>query len=142
MNTTDYLPVLRRRWWVVVLAGVVGGLCGWVLSALASPTYTATSQVFVYQSVGNTAADLSNGSTFTRNQIASFAELASAPVVLDPVIKSLGLDTTAAALSATMTVTNPQDTTILTINASNGSAELSAKIANAAAAQFALVIDG
>lgn len=141
MTTTGYLQVLRRRWWVVAVGALLGAALGWGASKLTTPLYTATTQVFVYQSVANSAADLSNGASFTRNQITSFAELASAPVVLDPVIKSLHLDTTAGALGRTIAVTNPTDTTILTITAADESPDLSAQIANAVARQFAVVID-
>ena len=62
--------------------------------------YKATTRSFVSLRGGQTAGELLQGSTFVQNSIQSFVQLAGMPVVLDPVIQQLGLDTTASKLAS------------------------------------------
>jgi uncharacterized protein involved in exopolysaccharide biosynthesis len=50
----DYLGVLRRRWWVVLLAASLGTLVAAAYVTLAPKTYTATTTVYVTANAANT----------------------------------------------------------------------------------------
>jgi polysaccharide biosynthesis transport protein len=47
VDLRDYWSVIRRRWRLIVLVAVLGGLAGAGYSALRGPSYTATAQVVV-----------------------------------------------------------------------------------------------
>lgn len=130
MSPHRYLAAFRRYWLVVVAAAVLGSLAAWGLSLGATPQYTATTKLYFSPSFGTSASDLNQGSTYTQNQMLSFAQLAESPTVLEPVIASLGLDTTPAALANSITVTTPQNTVILDAAVTNGDPALAARIAN------------
>ncbi len=134
MDTQHYLTALRRSWWLVVAGVLVGILLGWGLSRLVTPVYTATSELFISLAQGNNAGELANGGTYTQNQMASYAEVVTAPITLDPVIASLDLRVSATTLASSIAVAIPKETTILQVAASDLSAERAARIANAVAA--------
>lgn len=131
MHGRDFMKVLRKHWLLILL--VTLGLGGVVAAAslLATPVYTARSSVFVSLPSGNTPGELSQGSTYTQGQMASFAELATSPVVLSGVIEDLRLDTTTTALARTIDARVTGDTVILEISAADPDPDNAAAIANA-----------
>ncbi len=130
METRHYATALRRWWVLIVVGAILGAALGYGLSKLVKPTYTATSQVYVSLAQGNSAGELANGANYNQQQMPSYAELATAPVVLDPVISALNLSTTSAQLAKAVSVSIPQGTTILQISVTDPSPKASADIAN------------
>jgi capsular exopolysaccharide synthesis family protein len=141
VNTRGLLQVLRRRWTAVLaltLAGVIGGLAyAWT----APVTYRATAGVFFSLVSGSTASDLVQGSTYAQNQVQSFAQLATTPEVLQPVIDELGLPESLAQLAGQVSATVPTSTVIVEVTVTDGSAERSARLANAVTASLSDVVE-
>lgn len=133
MNPNPYLAAVRRSWVYAVCAIVVGTLAGLALSLAATPLYSATATVYFSSGFSTSGTDLNQGSDYAQAQMLSFAELAKSPAVLEPVISSLGLDTTPHALAGTIDATTPQGTVVLDITADSGRPSLAADIANAVA---------
>lgn len=124
---------IRRRWpWFLAGLMVVLAIVG-AFSAVAPKKYTAQASDFFTVNSGGGDADMYQGSIFVSSQMASYRSLAVSPVVLDPVIKKLQLDQTAAELAPAITVTSPEETTILTIQATLPDRADSARVANAVA---------
>lgn len=126
----EYLLLLRKRWRLIVLTTVLLGAVVAAASVAATPIYTARASLFVSLPYGNTAGELSQGSTYTQGQMQSFAELATQPVVLDPVIADLELETTTTALARSISARVAGDTVILEVSAEDPSPSLAAAIAN------------
>ncbi|WP_085369110.1 polysaccharide biosynthesis tyrosine autokinase [Leifsonia sp. NCR5] len=141
MNTHQYLTAFRRYWYVIVVATIVGGLAGFGLSQIAKPVYTATSGLYFSLNFGGSASDLSQGSTYTQNQMLSFAQLAESPVVLQPVVDDLDLDVTAKGLADAIAVSTPQNTVILELAVTDPDPAQAAKIANAVAASLSKTVE-
>ncbi|MFE4467799.1 polysaccharide biosynthesis tyrosine autokinase [Leifsonia sp. NPDC056824] len=137
----QYGQAFRRFWYVVVIATLVGAVAGFGLSQLATPVYTATTSSYFSLNFGGTATDLSQGATYTQNQMLSFAQLAQTPAVLKPVIDDLKLTETPAQLAGAMSVSTPQNTVILQIAVSDTSPEQAATIANAVAASLGSTVE-
>ncbi|GAA1440804.1 polysaccharide biosynthesis tyrosine autokinase [Leifsonia poae] len=133
MSQHQYLAAFRRYWYIVVISTIIGAIGGWGLSQIATPVYTATSSLYFSLNFGGTANDLNQGSTYTQNQMLSFAQLVESPLVLDPVIDDLNLSTTATDLADSIGVSTPQNTVILEIAVANQDPAVAAKIANAVA---------
>lgn len=119
----------------LVVTGVALGL-----SMTATPQYSATAALFFSLQHGNSATDLAQGVTYTRDQLASYAALAQSPAVLRPVIDQLGLDSTPAALAGRVSATAATETVVLDVTATSSSATESARIANAVAAQLTTAV--
>jgi capsular polysaccharide biosynthesis protein len=136
----EYLSIALARWRVVLATALLGGVLAGVLSLLASPTYVAKTKLFFAVAVAGDPRELNRGASYTQALVSSYAELTDQPVVLDPVIGQLQLDTTPARLADNIMASSPQGTTIIDISVADSSAQRSAQIADAVAAQLARVV--
>jgi succinoglycan biosynthesis transport protein ExoP len=141
MSEHPYLAVIIRYWALVVSAVVLGALAGYGLSALATPVYTSSARLYFAINVGNTGNDLNQGSTYAQAQMLSFAQLAESAVVLEPVIRRLGLGVTPDQLADAITVSTPENTVILEVVASDGDPERAAAIANEVSRSLSSAVD-
>ena len=105
MELKDYIRVIRKRWRIIVAATLVvlAGAAG--ATALSPRIYEAQTRLFVSTSGGVDTGALLQGSNFTQQRVKSYADVITTPKVLDPVIASLGLNTTAAKLAEQITAT-------------------------------------
>jgi capsular exopolysaccharide synthesis family protein len=131
---------LRKRWLVIALLGLLGLAVGLTLSRRATPQYQASATLYLSVTKGESVSDLSQGSTYTQNLLQSFAAVATKPVVLEPVISNLRLDTSVKRLASTIKVTVPSNTVLLQIAATDPSPEEAARVANAVADQVARAV--
>jgi capsular polysaccharide biosynthesis protein len=130
VERTAYLDLLRRWRWTLVLAAWVAGLVSFVAISQVPPTYEARARLLV----GPVAADrdtvvASGGLAIT------YAELATAAPRLQAVIDDLGLEMTVEQLRNDVNVTATEVTRIVSIRASDDTAQDAAAIANALAEQ-------
>lgn len=142
MGLRENMDVLRRRWRSVAMVTMLGVVATGLLSLLATPVYTARASLFFSLDIGNTVNEIQQGATFTREQMGSYASLATTPAVLEPVIASLGLDTSASALASQVSVSAPNGTVILDVAVSDTSPELAAALANAVSEAITDVVEG
>jgi len=142
MELANYLRVLRSRWvatavvTLVVLAGTAAG------TLLTTPEYSSSTRIFFAVQGGESVSDLAQGSTFTEKQMASYAEVAQSPIVLEPVRDLLNLEVGMGELSDQLSVMVAADTTILVISATDEDPVLARDIANAVADQLAETATG
>jgi capsular exopolysaccharide synthesis family protein len=140
VELVEYANVLRRRWAVIVCSALVGALAafGWAWST--PPSYTATAKVYVSLNTGESTSDLLQGSTYVKNLIESYAALTDMPVVLDPVARDLGPETTGRDLAAAVSADSPLNTSIIEIKVDDGDPVRAAQIANAVAQQLSTTV--
>ena len=140
MHSRSYLSLLRKRWLYVAIPMILGVGITAALSFIAQPMFRSTASVYFALPTGNTAADLFQGSNYTESQLASYASVATKPVVLSPVIQQLSLEMSVNQLSGFVTATVSNQTVIIDISASDPSANRAASIANAVANQLGKVV--
>jgi succinoglycan biosynthesis transport protein ExoP len=133
VNLRDFFRILRKSWIVVVALTLVGGGVALGYSLWQKPVYSAATKVFVSTSTVSTVQDLAQGNTFTVQRVKTYADLATTPIVLDPVIRQLSLNTTSELLSKDIKSSAPLDTSIIDISVSNTNPAAAARIANATA---------
>jgi len=133
MELQQYLQILRQYWRSTLATVLLCVALAAGFTLLQSPTYTATSTVFVTVESGGTAGELSQGATYAERTVTSFVKVASTEVVLKPVIEQLGLDTTPAKLAQNLTVTSPASTSLIQVKASSAESADSPELANAVA---------
>lgn len=136
-----YAKVIQKFWYIALAVGLVGGFLGWGLSQISPHSYTSSSSLFLSLRVGDSATDLNQGATYTQSQMLSFAQLATSPIVLDPVIHDLGLDATSASLAQVINVSAPQSTVILTLSVTQSSPAAAQAIASKVATQLASTVE-
>jgi capsular exopolysaccharide synthesis family protein len=137
VELSDYVDILRRRWLgVLIIALTTLALAAAVTLALPKK-YTATTRLFVAVAGSESATDLAQGSNFAEKQMSSYAEVATSPRVLRPVIQQLGLPTTPKVLAESVEATVPVNTVILEISATDLEPTRAAQIANAVGRELA-----
>jgi polysaccharide biosynthesis transport protein len=125
--------MLGGRWLLIVLAGLLGVASALAVAAVMVPKYTATADVFVTVTSGQSAGDLAQGATFAQEQARNFAAVVPREKVLGPVISELGLTTTLDDLVKQIDVEVPLNTSVISIKATDPSPQRSAQIANTVA---------
>jgi len=126
----EYLDILRRRWLAVVIVALMTLALASAVTFAMPKKYTATTRLF-FGVATDSVSDLAQGSTFAAKQISSFAEVATSPRVLAPVIGQLGLQTTPEELAKSVEATVRANTVILEIAATDPDPTRAAQIANA-----------
>lgn len=139
-SVREYLLVIRKRWYVLLLAVLIGGGVGAAVSYTSTPLYESTAGVYFAVQTGGTAADLSQSGNFAQSQMPTFASFATLPIVLDPVIKQLRLDRTAANLAGSVSAAASSTTVIINITVSDPNPQQAARISNAIATQLGTVV--
>lgn len=140
MELRDYLRVLSKRWLLIVLVALVGVGGGAAAALLTTPTYRASTLVFVSVQSSGTINELAQGNTFTQGQVKSYAEAVSTPRVLDPVVSELDLGESAEQLATAVDATAPLDTVNIQISVTRRSPVEAAAIANAVTESFREVV--
>jgi len=141
MELRDYLHVLRKYAVLIVITTLIGVGAAAVWSLTRTPLYTASSTVYVSTQSGESVAELQQGQTFTQARVATYAALATTPVVIDPVITELGLDTTAAAQAKQVSATAKTGTNLITITVTDPDPAQAAEISNAIAASLTTTVE-
>ena len=131
MALHEYLEVLRRRWISVAIVALTAIALAAAVTLAMTTQYTATTRLFFAVEGSETVTDLAQGSSFAEKQMTSYAEVATSPLVLNPVIDRLNLETRAADLARSVTATIPPETVILEISAVDPDPNRAAAIANA-----------
>jgi tyrosine-protein kinase len=143
-SIVDLIGILRalRRRWAYIVGGVVLGfvVAGGVIWA-STPTYTGTAQVFISTpTVNATATDLAQGSTFTRQQVNTYARLVTTPLVLEPVLDDLQLGISVGELAGRVSAAAPVNTSLVSVTARDTDRDTAAAITNAVADSLVTVI--
>lgn len=134
------LLALKKRWFVVIIAGLLAGVAAFGLSATVPPAYQAEASMFFSLRDGNSGTDINQGLTYTQNQMLSYAELATTSAVLNGAAADLGGDLTLNNLRRSVSVVTPQNTVILDIKVQTTDRNLSARAANSVADSLLKVV--
>lgn len=140
MGLNDYLRILRKRWVSIVALILIGAAGGSGIALATTPVYEASTLVYVQVQSSGTVVELAQGSAFIQSQVKSFAEVASSPRVLDPVITSLGLSEVASDLAKSVIAVAPLNTVNIEITVSRDNPSEAAQIADAVTSSFRQVV--
>lgn len=141
MSLYEYLQILRARWVVIVATALAAVLAAVAVAAFSTPQYRASTRVLFGFSGPAQTGQLSRTFTYTSAMVQSYARVVALPVVLDPVIEDLALDTDAAGLAEHVSATADLDSLILRINVTDADPARAAKISNAVATRLVATVD-
>ncbi|MCF2529269.1 polysaccharide biosynthesis tyrosine autokinase [Yinghuangia sp. KLBMP8922] len=122
---------------LLALGGLAAGL---TLTACSTAQYKSVSQIFVATRGTSDVAEMNQGSAFSQARVQSYADIIASPRVTAPVVKQLGLDTSARALADRVQATARLNTVLIDITVTDTDPERAALIANAVAAEAGLLI--
>lgn len=118
--------LLKKLWLIVIVAAVSAcGMAGYTYFK-TDPTYTSTSTMLVLtkETTLTSLADLQIGSQLTKD----YTILITSRPVLEKVIENLDLKMTYKQLKGKVSISNPEDTRILTISVTTNNAKQAKKI--------------
>src|SRR5687767_13166456 len=115
MSVARAIGVLRKRWYIVLAATILGGIGAFAASSTVTPIFHSTASLYFSLRTASSGSDINQGSAYTQAQMLSFARLATSALVLDPVAEELDGGLTSNRLRRLMNVTIPQNTVILDI---------------------------
>ncbi len=141
MELRDYLRVLRHSWVLIVALTLVGIAAAAGYSLLQTPMFSSSAKVFVSTSGGDSVTDLQQGNSFTQQRVKTYADLATTPIVLLPVIADLELDLSSSELASAVTAAAPLDTTLIEITAVHEDPALAAELATAVSESLTEVVE-
>ncbi len=136
MDLGHVLSILRRHWLYLLVAILAGLALGGLRYATTPRSYEASTTVFFSLSRSQTVGDLSQGSLYLQSLSQSYADVTTSKLVLDPVIRELGLPVTAARLGRQISAEPRTNTSIVDIRVSDSTPRQAALLANAVASQL------
>ncbi|ABK04573.1 lipopolysaccharide biosynthesis [Arthrobacter sp. FB24] len=141
MDLHDSLRILRRNWILIVAATLAGLLMSGGASVLTKPTYRADTQLFVAIQSSGSVQELQQGNTFSQARVQSYVKTVASPIVLQPVIDTLGLPSTAEELAGRVKASTDLNTVLINISVEDNSPVQAAATAQAVADSLIRVVD-
>ncbi len=131
-ETTRYLALVIRRWWIIILVAGIAGAGAYVLRSRQPETFVAEAKVFIGNAISTfnpdrTLLETSERLANTYEQIVKFSN------VLTPVIENFDIDMSLGEFRDLISTNVIQNTPILSIQAEYDSPQMAADIANAIA---------
>ncbi len=137
MELRDYVRILHKSWILILVSTLLGVAIAATYSLVVSPKYQSTAQLYVsVRTEGAATGDLVQGTTFARQVVASYVDIVTTALVLDPVIEELGLEESSADVAAQISANSPLDTVLINITATDEDPQAAAALADATAASF------
>jgi capsular polysaccharide biosynthesis protein len=134
---------LRRHWFLIVFTAVIATAAGYAVSQVQDQTYTASAQVLVdptspeATALGADAAQ-DSGSQF--RSTATVAKVAGSRPIAEATSEALDGRLSPAEVQDRIEIVPDQDANVLRVEATDGTADGSAQLANAFAAQFVRIV--
>lgn len=135
METTRYLALIKRWWWLLLAGLLISGVGSYAISKTLTPIYSASTTLLVNQTqVPGTIAynDILTSERLTR----TYKELIEKRPVLDEVIEQLELPYSRDELAGMISVGVVTDTQLLRLSVENADPSMASRIANTAASVF------
>ncbi|MFT0848759.1 polysaccharide biosynthesis tyrosine autokinase [Actinomycetaceae bacterium L2_0104] len=137
----DLLLILRRSRILILATTLIAIALAAVWSLTRTPQYEATTELFVSVRSGDVSAeDITKGSALARRVVASYVPIANRSIVMDRVVRELGLPQSGEELAKRVYADSPANTALITIHATDPDPEQAALLANTTSEVFADVI--
>ncbi|WP_153505263.1 polysaccharide biosynthesis tyrosine autokinase [Cumulibacter manganitolerans] len=139
MELRDYLRIIRQQWLLIASCVLVAIAAASVFTLRATPQYQSTAALFIStpQSDGSAAYQ---GSLFSQQRVASYADLIKGKQIAQRVVDKLGLDESAGALASRVSASVVKDTVILNVTVQDSQPQRAQKLAEAIAQEFTVFV--
>lgn len=138
MELTEYLDIVRKRLWIIVVVPVVAVILAAVVSFyILSPVYQANTTLYVGKNIDTGNAIAYNDIMVGNQLVKDYRELVKSRLIAGMVIKELGLTgMTSSSLSNMLSVNLKNDTRLIEVTAQAKTPEMAQKIADQVAVAF------
>ena len=136
MELREIGRILRASWWLPVVGMLVLAVAALGLSLVATPQYTAQSQLFVSSSQSSSPTEALTGSQFSQQRVSSYARLLTGDDLAARVVERLGLTTSPRDLADQVQATAVTDTVLIDLRVTDESPQRARDIAEAIGVEF------
>jgi capsular exopolysaccharide synthesis family protein len=140
MDLHEVVTAFRARWWILVAGLLVGALAALGFSLLATPRYSAHTQLFVSTTRGNSANDVFEGGQFSQARVASYAPILAGENLAGRVVRRLNLPVSPAELAREIDVVPVKNTVLLNVTVTDSSPQRALQIADAIVPEFTALV--
>ena len=142
MTPTGYVRTIRKNWWLILIAVVLGAVGGLLMTARATAMYQSSVTFYV-----STPSDAAGGNAYQANQYAvakieSYTKLLNSDALASRIIAVTDVDLTPAEVSSRISSSSGLNTVLLTATVTDSSAERALSIAGAIGSEFGPLVDG
>jgi polysaccharide biosynthesis transport protein len=136
LGLRDYLHILQRRKWIVLLALVIVPLAAVAFSLRQSPLYESSAEVLLSNQALPSLTGVGSSSNSSPSDIDTQLQIAGSPFLAHRVARALHVSP--GVVDGSTTVSQIRDTNVLQFTSTSGAPTLSARIATEYAQQFKL----
>jgi len=136
LQLADYVGVLRRRWWLIIVVAVIGTLGAVGYFKVAHKVYTATASVYVTAPSSGTAGQVANSRTTSTVNLDTEAQVVQSATVAQAADKLMHSTDNVQRLLHRVSVTVPANSQVLSISCEASSANSAASCAQAFAQAY------
>lgn len=140
MDLQSYLRAVRRSWWLIVLACVVGAGLGGAAAALATPQYRSSVVFFVSTPTDRTGTAF-QADQFAQRRVNSYVGLLTSDELAQRVVAASGTDESVAAVRSAISASADLNTVLLTASVTTSSPERSVLYARTISEQLGGLVD-
>ncbi|KMT61970.1 YveK family protein [Paenilisteria newyorkensis] len=129
IELADFLYVLKKWFWLIIILCIVGAMSGFVISKeFMTPIYESQSQLVIKQEQPKNDTTTTSETQSNIQLVNTYKIILVSPTVLETVIKNLDLPETTAQLAKQILIENSKDSQVLTVNVLNADRELAKQI--------------
>ena len=92
MTIRDFVKLLRTRWLLICVATTVCVLGAVIVNVVSTPTYEASTRLFVSTSSGASVTEMYQGNLFSQQRVISYTELLTGETLAQRTLNKLDLD--------------------------------------------------
>lgn len=140
VDLRQYVHALRKGWWVIAVAAVLGLAGGLLVTLKATPMYASSVTFFISTPTEGSTTALS-ADQFATRRITSYVGLLSSDVTAQRIIDKTGVDMSVAQLSSRITGDADLNTVLLSATVTDSSPDRSLLIARGVADNFGSIVD-
>ncbi len=137
MEIKQYIAILRRWAWLILLGAVISGTVAYVVSINQDRVYRATARYLIDEAPGSGIGNEYSQILFAQRLAQTYVQVMKTTPILQETANRLGLpDNVARQLGSMVTVSAPPDTQILVVSVEDTDPQRAALIANTVGQAF------
>lgn len=140
MDLQTYVHAVRKSWWVVALACVLGLGLGAAAAALATPQYRST-VVFFVSTPTDAATSPFQADQFAQRRVNSYVGLLNSDRMAQLIVDGTGTDQSTTAVRGAIAATADLNTVLLTATVTTSSVDRSTRYATVIAQELGGLVD-
>ncbi|MBK8985779.1 MAG: polysaccharide biosynthesis tyrosine autokinase [Chloroflexi bacterium] len=136
MEIRQYIAVLWRWWWLIVMGALAAGAASFLISRAQDPVYEATSILFISEGAANTSTDFSS-LQYSERLAQSYVQRLTNYEVLAQAITNLGISLEPGDLKKNTRVSLLNNSQLISLNVEHTDPRIAALLANEIPTVFA-----